>query len=188
MKPDFLYETLLGRCILSVLTKPFISKIAGKYMDSSLSKAIIPRFIAKNNIDMTDYVKRSYKSFNDFFTRELTQDARIIDKDTSSFISPADGNISAFTISDDASFLIKGSRYTVSELFENDLLKDEYSGGLMIVIRLTVTDYHRYIYPDNGYKNNNIFIPGILHTVQPIAQSRYKIYKTNSREYTILHT
>ena len=188
MKPTFLYETFPGRCILKVLTKPFISKVAGKYMDSPLSKARISSFVRKNNISMTDYIQRPYNSFNDFFTRELKEGARNIDMSPSSFISPCDGKISAFTISDDTSFDIKGSRYCVNDLLKNEKLKDEYSGGIMIVIRLTVTDYHRYIYPDTGYKESNIFIPGILHTVQPIAQTRYKIYKTNSREYTVLHT
>lgn len=188
MNPAFLYETLAGRCILKVLTMPFVSKLAGKYMDSYLSRSKISSFIRKNNIDMTDYVEREYTSFNDFFTREIKPDARRIDMTPTSFVSPCDGMISAYTISDSSSFNIKGSTYTVDELFEDEYIKDTYCGGTMIVIRLTVTDYHRYIYPDSGYKENNIYIPGIFHTVQPIAQARYKIYKTNSREYTILHT
>jgi len=188
MNPTFLYNTLIGRCILKVLTRPFVSRLAGKYMDSSLSASGIKSFIRKNNIDMSDYAERKYKSFNDFFTREIKKDARSIDMTPTSFISPCDGKISAYTISDDSSFEIKGSIYTVDELFENKSIKNAYSGGIMIVIRLTVTDYHRYMYPDSGYKEGNIYIPGIFHTVQPIAQTRYKIYKTNSREYTILHT
>ena len=188
MEPVFLYETFFGRCILKILTRPFISKIAGKYMDSPVSRLRIKSFVRKNRIDMTDYIKREYKSFNDFFTREIRDDARNIDMCPSSFISPSDGKVSAFTISDDSSFCIKGSTYTMDELFCDKNIAKDFSGGTMIVIRLTVTDYHRYIYPDWGEKENNVFIPGILHTVQPIAQSRHKIYKTNSREYTILHT
>ena len=188
MEPKFLYNTGFGRAILKILTMPAISKIAGKYMDSSLSKRRISKFIAKNNIDMSDYPEKEYKSFNDFFTRELKEDARYIDKFPLSFISPCDGKISAYTINPDSTFNIKDSVYTVEELVQNKDIADEYNGGLMIVLRLTVTDYHRYIYLDDGTKDENIFIQGILHTVQPIAQTKYKIYKTNSREYTILHT
>ncbi len=188
MNPRFLYETFFGRLILKILTRPFVSYLAGKYMDSSLSKSKIKSFIRKNSIDMSDYVEREYVSFNDFFTREIRKDARSIDTAPASFISPCDGMISAYTICDDSSFEIKGSTYTLDELFDNKDIKSEFAGGTMIIIRLTVTDYHRYIYPDNGYKEKNIYIPGIFHTVQPIAQTRYKIYKTNSREYTILHT
>jgi phosphatidylserine decarboxylase len=53
---------------------------------------------------------------------------------------------------------------------------------------LTVSDYHRYCYFDNGTKEKNCFIPGKLHTVNPISYERYPIYKTNCREYTRLHT
>ena len=57
-----------------------------------------------------------------------------------------------------------------------------------MIFRLTVDDYHRYCYVDNGTKEDNIFIPGVLHTVNPIANDHYPIYKENSREYTILHS
>lgn len=55
-------------------------------------------------------------------------------------------------------------------------------------MRLCVDDYHRYCYIDDGTKEENIFIPGVLHTVNPIALENYKIYSQNQREYTIMHT
>ena len=58
----------------------------------------------------------------------------------------------------------------------------------MLVFRLCADDYHRYIYLDNGVKEKNVFIPGVLNTVRPIAFEHFDIYKRNSREYTILHT
>jgi len=185
---EFLYNTVFGRMILKVLTRPRISKIVGKYMDSSLSVGRISGFIKKNNIDMTDYVQREYKSFNDFFTRELKDGAREICNEKDALVSPCDGLLSVYNISDNMDIRIKDSRYTAEELLNNRELAEEYKGGKMLVFRLTVTDYHRYMYFDNGTKEDNVFIQGILHTVQPISQTRYKIYKTNSREYTVLHT
>ena len=185
---EFLYSTIPGRILLKVLTRRFISKIVGKYMDSSLSKGRISNFISKNSLDMTDYVQREYNSFNDFFTRELKEGARTVCMDNDALISPCDGLLSVYNISDNMDIRIKGSRYTAQELLENEELAKNYCGGKMLVFRLTVTDYHRYIYVDDGTKEGNVFIPGVLHTVQPISQTRYKIYKTNSREYTVLHT
>ena len=40
----------------------------------------------------------------------------------------------------------------------------------------------------DGEKDENVFIQGVLHTVNPIANDFYPIYKENSREYTTLHT
>ena len=48
--------------------------------------------------------------------------------------------------------------------------------------------YHRYCYAFSGEKGENIRIPGKLHTVNPIANEFFPIYKENAREYTILHT
>ena len=56
----------------------------------------------------------------------------------------------------------------------------------MIVIRLTVDDYHRYCYCTNGQKGKNHFIHGVLHTVNPIANDYVPIYKENARSYTII--
>ena len=58
----------------------------------------------------------------------------------------------------------------------------------MLIFRLEATDYHRYIYIDNGSKEKNVFVPGILNTVRPIVLKHFNIYKQNSREYTIMHT
>ena len=51
-----------------------------------------------------------------------------------------------------------------------------------------VDDYHRYIYPVDAKKSRNVRIPGIFHTVNPIANDHYPIYKENTREYCLLKT
>ena len=67
----------------------------------------------------------------------------------------------------------------VAELFE---------GGYIWVFRLSVEDYHRYIYVDNGKVSDHIRIPGIFHTVNPVANDCYPIYKENTREYSLLRS
>ena len=58
----------------------------------------------------------------------------------------------------------------------------------MLIFRLTVDDYHRYCYVADGTREDFISIPGILHTVNPIANDYFPIYKENAREYCVLHT
>ena len=63
----FLYYNPLGRILLKItITKP-ISNIGGFYMNTRLSKGKIKKFIINNNIDMSEYHKENYKSFNEFF-------------------------------------------------------------------------------------------------------------------------
>lgn len=184
----FLYNTILGRCCLKVITLPVISKIVGAFMNTRLSTIIIKPFIKKNNINMEEYLPKKYISYNDFFTREILQDKRKCDYSEKSFISPCDAKLTAYTITQNATFNIKGSQYCLSEIINDEELAAQYNNGIMLIFRLAVDDYHRFCYIDNGNQDKNIFIPGILHTVQPIALNVKNIYKTNSREYTILHT
>lgn len=185
---SFLYKTRIGRTCLKFLVKPSVSKISGRFLNTKLSSKMIKRFVKNNNINLNEYEDRKFKSYNDFFTRKIAEGKRSIDEHKNAFISPCDSKLSVYNILEDSSFKIKDSYYTLSDLLdENEIYKD-YINGLCLIFRLSVDDYHRYCYIDNGTKSKNTFIQGELHTVQPIALEKYNIYKRNSREYTILHT
>ncbi len=183
-----LYDTAYGRCLLKVLTLPAVSKAAGLYMDSPLSKPLIAPFIRKNGIDTSQYIMRDFRSYNQFFTRRIKPEKRPIDRVPSHLISPCDSKLSVYRIDSGSVFAIKGSHYRVCDLLKNSFLARRFEGGYCCIFRLEVDDYHRYCYIDSGRKSDNVFIAGELHTVNPIAMKRYNIYKRNSREYTVLHT
>ncbi len=183
-----LYDTAYGRCLLKVLTLPAVSKAAGLYMDSPLSKPLIAPFIRKNGIDTSQYIMRDFHSYNQFFTRRIKPEKRPIDRVPSHLISPCDSKLSVYRIDSGSVFAIKGSHYRVCDLLKNSFLARRFEGGYCCIFRLEVDDYHRYCYIDSGRKSDNVFIAGELHTVNPIAMKRYNIYKRNSREYTVLHT
>lgn len=185
---DFLYNTVFGRAVLKVITRPFVSKFVGGYMNTPLSRRRINSFISDNNIDMSQYDDRKYKSYNDFFTRKILDGKRDVDKNSDSLISPCDSKLSVYKIDDDTAFSIKGSKYTLSSFLKNDDLAREFCGGYIFIFRLTVDDYHRYCYVDSGEKTDNVYIKGLLHTVQPIALSVCDIYHENCREYTIIES
>jgi len=184
----FLYKNAVGRVILKFMTLPFISKIAGWIMDSRISTIAINSFIKKNNINMAEYEEKKYISYNDFFTRKVKKECRRIDKDKNILISPCDSKLTAYEINDNSIFMIKNSYYKLEDLLKNKELSKKYKNGYCLIFRLCVDDYHRYCYIDNGKKNKNTFIKGVLYTVRPIALEKYNIYKENSREYTVLKT
>lgn len=184
----FLYHTMLGRCILKVLYCPFISRVVGMFLSTTLSKGIIKRFIRKNHIDMEEYKEEKYPNFNTFFTREIKKDCRPIVKKETDLISPSDGFLSVYQIEDGLVLPVKQSNYSISSLLKNEELAKKYKDGICMVFRLCVNHYHRYCYLDEGTKEKNIFIPGVLHTVRPIALESIPVFIENAREYTILHT
>lgn len=184
----FLYNTVPGRVVLKCITSPAISKIGGVYMDSKISTIHIKRFINNNHIDMSQYEKAHYKSFNEFFTRKIAPGRRQVCSDEKALISPCDARLSAYKINEKSEFYIKKSRYQVKDLIAGSTKAPDYNGGICLIFRLCVDDYHRYGNIDNGEILENKYIKGILHTVRPIAVNRYPVFIQNSREYTIIKT
>lgn len=184
----FFYGNFLGRAIIKFFSFPIFSKIVGFILNRGVSKLFVPRFVRKNNIDLSLYKNSIFKSFNDFFTRELKDENININKSNEVFVSPCDAKLSVYRIDDDSRFMIKDSYYSVSELLDGSAIYKKYLGGYALIFRLCADDYHRYIYLDNGSKEKNIFIPGKLNTVRPIVLKYENIYKRNAREYTVLHT
>lgn len=180
----FLYNTIIGRIISKLLiTKP-ISKLYGYYLDSKLSKLKIKNFIIKNHINMDDYIKEDYQSFNDFFKRKINLNKRPISIDKNILISPCDAKLSVYKINNNL-FKIKNSYYKLEDLTKS---KNYLNYDYALIFRLCVDDYHRYCYIDNGTRSKYHHIKGVLHTVRPIAQEKYPIFSQNEREWTILHT
>ena len=183
-----LYGSVLGRMLLKPLTAPVLSRMAGKFLSTKLSCLFIRPFIRRNNIDMSEYEPTAYRSYNDFFSRKIRPDARPVDQDPCHLISPCDSKLTALPITKDGIFTLKHTDYTVTSLLRNEELAVAYEGGLVLIFRLTVDDYHRYCYVADGIKGDNTFIPGVLHTVNPVANDYFPIYKENSREYSVLRS
>ena len=74
----------------------------------------------------------------------------------------------------------------MDSLVKNHCLAEKYLEGTLCVFRLTVSDYHHYCYVDDGVKTKNYRIPGLLHTVHPLANDQYPVYAENAREFSIL--
>ncbi len=182
----FLYQTRIGRGMLSVLIKPRISIVAGKFLDSSTSRWIIGPFMKKSGIDLSEYEMSDYRSFNEFFTRKIKPECRKIDWEKTHLIAPCDSKLSVYPISQGSRFVIKDTEYSMESLLRSRKLAKHYEGGQLLVFRLAVDDYHRYCYVDDGLKSKNYRIPGVFHTVNPLANDVYPIYKENTREFSIL--
>lgn len=183
-----LYDTLPGRMAVKLMTKPFLSVVAGKVLNSQLSSLLIDPFIKQNNINMRDYIPCRYRSYNDFFKRKILTERRPVNKSKNSFISPSDGKVTVFPISEQQIFHIKNTKYTIGSLLQCEELAKEYAGGVCILVRLSVDNYHRYCYVDDGLKGINHEIKGYFHTVNPVAVEKIPVYQENSRSYCLIMT
>lgn len=185
---DFLYNTIVGRFILKILTAPIVSKACGAFLDSGASKFLIGPFVRSNSIDLSQFYSDDFKCFNDCFARRLRPGKRVFDTAPEAFVSPCDGLLTVYEINAGTVIPVKQSRYLVSTLLHSRKLAARYEGGYCLVFRLCVNHYHRYAYFDNGVKGVNHFIPGKLHTVQPVALKEIPVFTENCREYTVMNT
>lgn len=121
------------------------------------------------NIDLADYQRQTpaeYKSFNDFFTRELRAETRPI----SAFpqvASPVDGTISAIGyIREDSIFQAKGKDYSLKSLLAGHAeLSQAFVDGCFMTIYLAPYNYHRIHTPIPGRLTQMHCVPGRLFSV-----------------------
>ena len=184
----WLYNNPIGEATLWALAKrKVVSSIYGNMMDRTSSAKKIYPFIDDFDIDMSGVQEQEFKNFNDFFTRELKENARQIDTSSNIFISPADGKILAYADIGNSDFIIKGFRFDVSSFLDNPVLAQKYRDGTLIIIRLAPVDYHRFHFPVSGNLTSNKKIEGDYYSVNPIAlRKKAEIFFLNKREYTII--
>lgn len=183
---SFLYSTKAGRCLLKIIMKLHLDRPVIRFLWSPCSKPLIGWYIRHNNIEVSPEEKAAFRSFRDMFARVKTSYS--VDMETGHLISPCDGWLSAFTIDEHSCFSIKNSYYGIKDFLQDETLAQNYIGGTCLIFRLCVSDYHHYCYIDDGYQGENHFIPGVLHSVQPIACETVPVYVLNRRNWCLLTT
>lgn len=108
-----------------------------------------------------------YVHFNDFFTRRLKPEARPIEGDAKTLVSPVDGTISQIgSINDELVFQAKGHHYTLTALLGGDsTLATQFINGEFATIYLSPRDYHRIHMPVAGKLKTMLHVPGRLFSV-----------------------
>lgn len=179
----FLYGCIPGRVLLRLLRARWVSRAVGAYMDSPLSAGRAKRTARKWQVDPAQYEGNILRTYNAFFTRKRLEPFIPADD---GFLSPADSRLTIVPLQEGTAFPVKQASYTVSALLGNETEARRYENGYAFVFRLSVEDYHRYAYPDDGREVKHWFLPGTLHTVNPIALEKLPVFHRNCREVTLL--
>jgi phosphatidylserine decarboxylase len=131
-----------------------------------------------------------FENFNAFFTRELAPNARKVDPDPLSFISPCDGKISQCgRVTNDRIFQAKGQHYSLWALLANDPSAKEFINGFFHTIYLSPRDYHRVHMPLSGKLQRMIHIPGSLFSVAPYTVRQVpRLFARNERVVSLFDT
>lgn len=182
----FLYTTVPGRLFLKLIMKLHIDRYGARFLWSKYSKPLIGWYIKSNEISLSKAEQESFRSFRDMFVR--TREPVPVDPSPDHLISPCDGWLSVFGIDEHSCFSIKNSYYQIKDFLQDEKLARNYHNGICMVFRLCPSDYHHYSYLDDGYQGAHHHVPGVLHSVQPIAYEKYPVFVLNKRCWSLLTT
>lgn len=152
---------------------------------------LISRFVRLYDVDVDDVkldVPADFATFNDFFVRELKDDARPIDAGAASIVSPVDGTVSsAGPIHGNSIFQAKGIDYSLDDLIATDLQDARhYEDGAYATIYLAPYNYHRVHAPLDGRIVAARYVPGDLFSVNKATAANVDgLFRRNER--LVLH-
>lgn len=180
-----------------LLPQHALSRLAGRLTNSQhpkLKVLLIRKALEHYQIDLSEALvedSMAYTTFNDFFTRQLKPEARPIDADPLSIISPADGQISQCGVLDRWNLIqAKGFSFDLLQLLggETEAFPALKSGKFM-TIYLSPKDYHRVHMPFAGKLKEMTYIPGRLFSVnQRTTQAIPQLFARNERLACIFET
>ena len=155
---------------------------------------LVPLFIRQFKVNMKeakDSDWHNYPSFNQFFTRELKDDARSIVSDKNAIACPVDGAISQLgKINNDLIFQAKGHAYSLQQLLgDREDLSKIFKNGRFNTIYLSPKDYHRIHMPLDGTLKEMVHVPGQLFSVNPTTVNNVPaLFARNERVICLFDT
>ncbi|SDH95625.1 phosphatidylserine decarboxylase [Vibrio xiamenensis] len=174
-----------------------LTRLMGKLASAkagSLTTAVIRWFIKQYKVNMAEALHSDpthYKSFNEFFVRELQPGARPITEGQEIITHPADACVSQFGAIDNGQLIqAKGHLYSALELLGGDeKLAQEFTDGAFATLYLSPRDYHRVHMPCDGTLRQMIYVPGDLFSVNPLtAENVPNLFARNERVVCIFDT
>lgn len=174
-----------------------LTRLVGKLASAQagqLTTAVIRWFIKQYKVDMNEALHsdpKHFKTFNEFFVRELKADARPIESESDVLTYPADACVSQFgSIDGDKLIQAKGHTFSAKELLGgDDALAEEFADGDFATLYLSPKDYHRVHMPCDGTLRQMIYVPGDLFSVNPLtAENVPNLFARNERVVCIFDT
>ena len=180
-----------------IMPQLYLTQFAGWFAQQkwgAVTHFVIKAFAKKYNVDMSEAKKENfsdYESFNQFFIRELKDDARKINENPTALCLPADGRVSQIGHIDDERLLqAKGHFFSISDLLAGDEeLVNTFKNGEFATIYLSPRDYHRVHMPCDATLRKMIYVPGDLFSVNPfLAEHVPNLFARNERVICVFDT
>ncbi|KAJ4836572.1 phosphatidylserine decarboxylase [Turnera subulata] len=195
-----IYQSKIGLGLMDKGAKEILQSLSekqGRKMDTLESAKDIPKFVEafKDQINLAEvkHPVEHFKTFNEFFIRELKPGARPIafmERDDIA-VCAADCRLMAFrSVEESLRFWIKGRKFSINGLLGAETCSSSFTNGSLVIFRLAPQDYHRFHVPVSGTIEQFTDLSGSLYTVNPIAvNSKYcNVFTENKRVVSIIST
>jgi phosphatidylserine decarboxylase len=143
----------LFRLFVELSNHKFNSYLLRRFAKAPISKRFNRSFTSTfglNEQEMKEPIE-SYKSLHELFIRELKSTSRPIDDSPNSLVSPVDGILAEqHLLSPGVTFSVKGQDYTIEEMLGSKEAATKYDGGVVMVLYLSPSHYHRIHSPISG--------------------------------------
>lgn len=156
-------------------------------IETTWCKNLLIRIYQRVTGAKTDFAKEkdplAYPSLNAFFTRELAENARVIEKEVKTLVSPVDGRCAIYqTLEQNTLLQAKGISYTADALLADASLATQFYNGETATLYLAPDDYHRIHAPMDCTLRAMRFCPGDKHSVAlPLLSKIPNIFAGNER-------
>jgi phosphatidylserine decarboxylase len=164
---DWSYNSLAGRWAMDTLfNRRWFSRLYGWLQRQGWSRRSIKPFIRRFRIDLTELTKpvERYSSFAEFFSREIDLAKRPKPSRPGVCLAPAEGKALAYPeVETGTTFRIKGNLFNLKGFVGSQELADQFAGASMVIIRLSLADYHHFHFPDSGVPARSLEISGKYH-------------------------
>lgn len=141
------------RLMIELTNGRWTSVILRRFSRSRISRFVVPSFakIYKLNQNEMEKALNEYYTLHDLFIRTLKKEARLIDKNQNSVVSPVDAVIEDIgSIKETSEMLVKGKSYSIQEMLGTDQAVTKYLNGTYMVLYLSPSHYHRIHSPVEG--------------------------------------
>lgn len=181
-----MFKDTLFLTLQKILPQACLSRLAGKLANcenTTIKNRLIHLAMKRFKIELTDALiddPTRYTSFNDFFTRRLKPEARPLDPNNQSIISPADGKITQTGKITEGKLIQAKGKYFSLKALTAETAKETYTD--FSVIYLSPSDYHRVHMPMDGKLTRMTYIPGKLFSVNELtAENIDGLFAKNER-------
>ena len=161
----------LGFYLTNFFPRNFLTYIIGKLSLSEnplIVKGLLFLFrIFSGDLNLKESKEKNFKTFHEYFIRELQEGVRPVNQSNNTIISPVDSLVGAFGyITDGQLYQIKNETYSLFNLLSHDEeMTNKYKDGTYFTLRIKPNYYHRFHMILDGTIHKVNFIPGELWNI-----------------------